>query len=99
MNDDLISRKDIIKILEKDLQTGDDTVTLSWLKTWLEMQPAVESAPVVHGRWLTLEEYAEKIGADPTGYNDGWSFCSECGQQMRTFYGWAYCPNCGAKNK
>ena len=60
----------------------------------------IDNAPdveVVHGRWLTLEEYAEKIGADSTGYMGGWVFCSECDQQMRTINGWLYCPNCGAK--
>lgn len=57
----------------------------------------VDAVEVVHGRWLALEEYAEKIGADPTGYMDGWRFCSECEQPMRELYGWAYCPNCGAK--
>ena len=59
--------------------------------------PTVDAVEVVHGRWLTLEEYAEKIGAEPTGYMGGWRFCSECEQPMRELYGWAYCPNCGAK--
>ena len=59
--------------------------------------PTVDAVEVVHGRWLTLEEYAEKIGADPTVYVGGWCFCSECEQQMRAIYGWNYCPNCGAK--
>ena len=59
--------------------------------------PTVDAVEVVHGRWLTLEEYAEKIGADSTGYMGGWVFCSECDQQMRTINGWLYCPNCGAK--
>lgn len=59
--------------------------------------PAVDAVEVVRGRWLTLEEYAEKISADPTGYAGGWRFCSECEQPMRELYGWAYCPNCGAK--
>lgn len=62
-----------------------------------ELEKFANAVEVVHGRWLTLEEYAEKIGADTTGYTDGWSYCSECEQQMRTIYGWNYCPNCGAK--
>lgn len=99
MSGDLISREAIINILQKDLKTGDDTVTISWLKTWLEMQPTVDAEPVVHGRWLTLEEYAKKIGADPTPYEGGWRFCSECEQPMRDINGWLYCPSCGAKNE
>lgn len=63
----------------------------------IDKAPSADVAPVVHGRWLSLEEYAEKIGADTTGYVGGWCFCSECEQQMRDFYGWNYCPNCGAK--
>ena len=52
--------------------------------------PTVDAAPVVHGRWLTSEEYANQG-------NNGWVYCSECEQPMRDFYGWGYCPNCGAK--
>ena len=51
--------------------------------------PSVDAVEVVHGRWLTPEEYANQ------GHN-GWLYCSECEQPMREFYGWGYCPNCGA---
>ena len=64
---------------------------------WESIFTTSDFVEVVHGRWLTLEEYAEKISADPTGYAGGWRFCSECEQPMRELYGWAYCPNCGAK--
>lgn len=60
-------------------------------------QPTVDAVEVVHGRWLSLEEYAQKIGANAEGYSGGWFFCSECEQQMRELHGWAFCPNCGAK--
>ena len=65
----------------------------------IETAPTVDAVEVVHGRWLSLEEYAEKIGADATKaeYPGAWVFCSECGQQMRSINGWYYCPNCGAK--
>ena len=60
--------------------------------------PTVDAVEVVHGRWLSLFEYAEKIGADATKseYPGAWVFCSKCGQQMRNISGWHYCPNCGA---
>ena len=47
MSGDLISREAIIKILEKDLQTGDATLTISWLKTWLELQETVDAERVI----------------------------------------------------
>ena len=69
----------------------------AYIRSFLVKLPKADAVEVVHGRWLTLEEYAEKISADPTGYAGGWRFCSECEQPMRELYGWAYCPNCGAK--
>lgn len=59
--------------------------------------PTVDAAPVVHGRWLSLDEYARKIGAVIEDDVGGWAYCSECGQPMREFYGWGYCPDCGAR--
>ena len=52
--------------------------------------PTVDAVEVVHGRWLTPEEYANQ------GHN-GWVYCSECEQPMREFYGLGYRPNCGSK--
>ena len=63
----------------------------------IEEQPTVDAEPVRHGRWMSFEEYCQKLGADPETYTGGWSFCSECEKPMRSYYGWNYCPNCGAK--
>ena len=41
MSGDLISREAIIELLEKDLETGDESVPISWLIVWLKMQPRV----------------------------------------------------------
>lgn len=57
-----------------------------------------DAVEVVHGRWLSIEEYSREIGAeiadDPC---TGWIYCSECGQPSRSFNNWNYCPECGAK--
>ena len=59
---------------------------------WVEVQPAADVAPVVHGRW---------IGAPLCG-NDNCR-CSECGSWHNihaNLHGeimQKYCPSCGAK--
>ena len=65
--------------------------------------PAVDAAPVVHGRWVKVPGYATP-GGDPV-----WR-CSECGKGVHVYgiehgtYGaevadgqWVSCPNCGAR--
>lgn len=59
--------------------------------------PAVEAAPVVHGRWIKM------TGMMPPEYH-GHYCCSECGWHMKGLRSsWAreeelsYCPKCGAK--
>lgn len=89
MKGDLISRSAIIDILERDLQSGDDTITLSWLKTWLEMQETVDAAEVLHGRWKKIAHYPY--------------YCSVCEEiapldcEGESHYKSNYCPHCGAK--
>ena len=57
-----------------------------------ENAPAVDAVPVVHGRWLLLDECS----------NEG-VYCSVCHKKVyRTEYANQkvksnYCPNCGAK--
>ena len=48
--------------------------------------PAADVAPVVHGRWNSMDGYKTR------------KVCSECGwdaPEYGKFY--SYCPNCGAK--
>ena len=69
----------------------------------IESSPAVDAAPVVHGRWVKVPGYATP-GGDPV-----WR-CSECGKGVHVYgiehgtYGaevadgqWVSCPNCGAR--
>lgn len=48
--------------------------------------PTADVAPVVHGRWNSMDGYKTRV------------VCSECGwdsPEYGKFY--SYCPNCGAK--
>lgn len=52
----------------------------------IENLPAADVAPVVHGRWNSMDGYKMRV------------VCSECGwdaPEYGKFY--SYCPNCGAK--
>lgn len=51
--------------------------------------PAVDVAPVVHGRWIHDGRRIEG-GID-------WCHCSECGKSDNFCARTNYCPNCGAK--
>lgn len=87
--DDLISRKALAKAAKN--------ISSSLLNEWdtlgvLELiyrQPAVDAAPVRHGRWIYKSTYYELDECD----------CSECGQLMTTPHGkrMNFCPNCAAK--
>lgn len=51
----------------------------------MEEAPAVDAAPVVHGRWKAI-------------CNPFWDAeCSECGYAKKNGWEWGFCPACGAK--
>ena len=52
----------------------------------IEDAPAADVAPVVHGRWNSMDGYKMRV------------VCSVCGWDVPE-YGkfYSYCPNCGAK--
>ena len=58
---------------------------------WVEVQPAAEVAPVVHGRWI--DTYPD-IEPNPMFM---YGICSECGFEQGISKYLNYCPNCGAK--
>lgn len=90
MNGDLISRSGLLKKIRayadsKVANEGVETAN-NILKTVqvIEKMPAVDAAPVVHGRWISHFDRSE---------------CSVCGgicwaDSASTY---DYCPNCGAK--
>lgn len=67
------------------------------IEQYLEFEPAVDAAPVVHGRWIKM------TGMMPPEYHGHYE-CSECQWHMKGLRNsWtreeelSYCPNCGAK--
>ena len=102
--DDLISRAAAIEAFDDervDRNYGD--VSPESVIEVIESIPAVDAAPVVHGRWMNVLGYAMP-GGDPV-----WK-CSECGKGVHVYgidhgsYGaeiadgqWVSCPNCGAR--
>ena len=52
---------------------------------YIEVLPAADVAPVVHGRWVVVEGMIEN------------AVCSNCGRHFQSYYeAYRYCPNCGA---
>ena len=80
-------------IVEHRVDEDEDHLSEFGCKDFINKNDVVE---VVHGCWLSVDEYGQKIGIDTEGYLNNWVFCSNCEHQMR-FAGWSYCPNCGAK--
>ena len=103
--DDLISRAAAIKTIldlcpETTIQGSYDEYAVSCLcgaSELLKQLPAVDAAPVVHGRWVKM------TGMMPPEYHGHYE-CSECQWHMKGLRNsWtreeelSYCPNCGAK--
>lgn len=54
----------------------------------IDKQPTIEAAPVVHGRWLPVEDSIFPGTKEK---------CSLCSIRKGTGYVYHYCPNCGAR--
>ena len=83
---DLISRKALIDVIEKEKSDNDAycRMCIDSMKEIIEEQPTVEAVPVVHGEWKT------DCGVLFPVYR-----CSEC--NCATALGKTkFCPNCGA---
>lgn len=78
--DDLISRAAAIGILGNTPSAT--CMPWSMIEDDLRRIPAVDAAPVVHGRWIDVGSLSCR--------------CSECG--CKSVAQTRYCPNCGAKN-
>ena len=87
--DDLISRAALLNDLSycaPELWQDEE-----YIKAKIIKQPAVDAAPVVHGRWRSIKA----VGGPNYPYWD--AKCSECGYTTKSTAGWLYCPHCGAK--
>lgn len=90
MNDDLISRKQVISFLKDlayDKDMGHEGVTAVCMACGgIDRMPAVDAEPVKHSEWV--EEKDRVLH---------WH-CRECGLvEGIAHYMMHYCPNCGAK--
>ncbi len=79
-------RKDVLTRVY--MEKGKDKLRLATVINELEMLPAADVAPVVHGKWA----YGEDVDIQ----------CSVCGVDALTEGDYRqvksrYCPNCGAK--
>lgn len=97
--DDLISRKaicdDIGKLIKEyrdecSEDRNDDLADAFIIvrRYVIKRAPAVDAAPVVHGRW---------IDENPDDFLDPRMRCSICTGVESPLIKWRYCPNCGAK--
>lgn len=94
MSKEYVPREEVIKILEKyDLSAGSTlgchSGAIECAISAIEMLPAADVAPVVHGRWI------EKTAHDRRRYFE----CFNCGKQenKHTAIRGGFCWNCGAK--
>jgi len=94
MSKEYIDREEVIKILEQyDLSSGSTlgchSGAIECAISAIEMLPAADVTPVVHGRWI------EKTAHDRRQYFE----CSNCGKQenKHTAIRGGFCWNCGAK--
>ena len=80
-----IARESAIEAIMSD---PPDAHYQSWYAEKIKAIPAVDVAPVRHGRWIEKDKYSFGIFYD----------CSICGDRiLDTGHSWNYCPNCGAK--
>lgn len=89
---DLISRKALMEVirLERNQAILGKTAAAKLIK-YVNTAPAVEAAPVVHGRWIQHGELDED--------GNGQYHCSMCsaGEKHNPIVDVPYCWKCGAK--
>lgn len=98
MNDDLISRKALLRIyknwlpqLTKPEDAGDRNGVETCIAV-LEDAPAVDAEPVKYGKWRKTRSPKGKIDLWPPTYE-----CTECNSILFGSPRTNYCSNCGAK--
>ena len=88
---DYIDRDAVISEIERReaLMVGDKRISVDAMKSFIKNRPAVDVAPIVHGRWIEKSAPARKIYFE----------CSHYGAQenKHTAIKGYYCWRCGAK--
>lgn len=86
---DIISRASFRSNIQTVLNdTTCPTHIAAEIEQYLELEPAVDAVPVVHGFW---------IDENPDDFLDPRMRCSICRVIASPLIKWRYCPNCGAK--
>lgn len=92
---DTISRSMMIRALTGNILFAEDEIDLiKEVIDMIETAPALDVAPVVHARWIDMQE---------DDYTEGMWRCSNCCSDryfdcfLPSQMGVRYCPNCGAK--
>ena len=87
--DDMISRASFRSNIQTVLNDTTCPIHIAAeIEQYLELEHAVDAAPVVHGRW---------INENPNDSLDPRMRCSICKEIENPLIKWRYCPNCGAK--
>ena len=93
--DSLISRAAAIAKVEKARKAA-RTLTGMDFVLMLKDQPAVDAAPVVHGRWIEVS--ADIVCSNCKAAYDSEVACLYKGElDLQHLNGFEYCPHCGAK--
>lgn len=86
--DDLISRKALLEDI--NAAAGNDfmgTMVAGTLSRFVKKQPAVDAAPVVHGRWKWIfgKPYCERCAIEPyrASNNEMPNYCPMCGRKLK----------------
>ena len=87
-DNDLISRSALWKKFD-EAHLFDDGNPRHIAQQIIEEEPAVDAAPVVHGRWVAVPSSDMMTGK---AYK-----CSECNKMRYGSFMPNYCQNCGAK--
>ena len=87
--DDMISRTSFRSNIQTVLNDTTCPIHIAAeIEYYLELEPAVDAVPVIHGQW---------IDENPDDFLDPRLRCSICSKVESPLIKWRYCPNCGAK--
>lgn len=89
-----IKREDAIKVVN-----GQSVLTMSRKRIidQINVIPAADVAPVVHGRWDDIPNTYMSVASKDGTYHGNATSCSVCHEVNPNAYKTNYCPNCGAK--
>lgn len=104
--EELIDRDKLIEEIQDEIENGNDSVPVDTLVNKglaialrdIMAQPAIESEPIRHGRWIECDYKTLEHGEIESAYKAG-ICCSECrtGFKKNHMAYKAFCPACGAK--